>query len=123
MMDIAEVIQQACELRPGVDVDDGTGLSIVVMDEAEHFDDDDVCTDEDFERMKEVFEASVRDLTAHLGKPDFLGEPLPYDDFPGFHGDTIAVWRNHTPPLYASLWWPDKEMPIYVFLAQVPEAA
>jgi hypothetical protein len=124
-MDMKEAIARTCAMRPG-EIDDDIGLPVLVLDQTEGFDEgprwqDRELWEREFLAMSKVFDDRVRELAIHLGQPDYLGAPQPWQDFPGIVGETIARWRHHAPPLYASLFAPDTDLPISVFLAKVPE--
>ena len=122
MTDIPRAIADACALEPGLGL--LTDWALVELDESEDF--------EDYERQElfaqeyaayvQVFDGRVKELAAHLGQPDFVRRPTPDEEERGVEGMKIAAWTKHSPPLYAGVWHPDRELPIYVFLALWPAA-
>ena len=110
-------------MKLGVDVNDDWGFSLVVLSQTDL---SEACeervSDEQYELHSNIFEASVREVSAQLGEPAFRGEPGSAPGTADLYGDTVAVWPHHTPPLYVSLWQPDKEMPVCVFIAPMPVA-
>ena len=95
---------------------------MVELAESEDFDDYErqEIMSEEYAAYLAIFEQWLADLTPHLGEPSYVGRPAKVEALAHLEGLRVAAWQQSTPPLYLSVWHPDKETPIYVFLAQLP---
>jgi len=95
-----------------------------LLDESEDFDDYErqELFSEEYERYGKVFDERLKELTTHLGAPTYVGRPEASDGLEEAEGLKIAAWQQHVPPLYLSVWHPDREEPIVVFLGRLPSA-
>lgn len=67
------------------------------------------------------FAETVARLTAILGVPDFRGT-WEAADFPDWaHGSEIAIWSQVGSPLWLRIEHEDRELPILIALARVPD--
>ena len=75
---------------------------------------------EEVARYLAIFEQWLKDLVPHLGEPSFVGRPDKVEALANAEGRRVAAWQQLVPPLFLSVCHPDRELPIYVFLAQIP---
>ena len=106
-------------------IDPDLGLwegGMVELAESEDFDDYErqEVMSEEYEEYQAIFEQWLKDLVPHLGEPSYVGAPGKVEALADLEGWRIAAWQQQVPPLYLSVWHPDKETPLYVFLAPLP---